>query len=94
MRESGNALMAKRAIYVDFPDTTVELVGDLTQPIAAGVISRSDVRGDLYDLVALPQSARISPAEITVYKNGGDAHLDLMIASYIDSTVREPCDVR
>lgn len=87
MREADDALMSKASIHVYFLETTVGLCGDLTQPIAAGVISRGDVREDLYDLVSATSPARISPAEITVYKNGGGAHLDLMIASYIAQTM-------
>lgn len=87
MREADDALMAKAKIYVDFRDTTIDLVGDITQPIAAGVIQRSDVQGDLYDLVSRSAPARNDQSEITVYKNGGGAHLDLMIATYIANVV-------
>ena len=39
--------------------------------------------GDLYDLVRPDARRRIAQDEITLYKNGGGAHLDLMIASWI-----------
>lgn len=47
--------------------------------MAAGVISESDVIADLYDLAA-GATNRVTDDEITVFKNGGGAHLDLMIA--------------
>ncbi|WP_245463953.1 ornithine cyclodeaminase [Rhizobium sp. NXC24] len=89
MRESDDALMAKGTIYVDFRDTTIDRTGDLMQPIATGAITREDVRGDLYDLVHYSSTARLAENEITVYKNGGGAHLDLMIASYIANMFAE-----
>jgi ornithine cyclodeaminase len=41
------------------------------------------VLGDIYDLVRPDARRRLSDDEITLYKNGGGAHLDLMIASWI-----------
>lgn len=90
MRESDDALIARARIWVDCRDTTVAQVGDLTQPIAAGVISAADVLGDLYDLVPAPGSARASDQDITLYKNGGGAHLDLMIADLIAGSLPVP----
>lgn len=83
MREADDHLMAKAALYVDSRDTTLGHIGELMMPIASGAISEASVRGDLYDLVALATTARRSPDEVTVFKNGGGAHLDLMIASHI-----------
>jgi ornithine cyclodeaminase len=57
-------------------------------PLAAGVIEESDIKADFYDLIAGEQTARRSREEITVFKNGGGAHLDLMVARYIADAVR------
>ena len=51
-------------------------------PIARGVISESDVVADFYDLAKGTYDRR-GPEEITLAKNGGGAHLDLMTAAYI-----------
>ena len=51
-------------------------------PLAEGVISEADIQADFYDLPA-GIFARQSPNEITLCKNGGGAHLDLMTARYI-----------
>lgn len=83
MREGDDALMATAHVYVDLRETTIDVIGELTQPIAAGAISRDDVRGDLYDLVASAQPARTTETDITLFKNGGGAHLDLMVAAHI-----------
>ena len=49
-----------------------------------GIISQSDVRGDLYDLTQCATGRRI-PDFITVFKNGGGAHFDLMIAKALSN---------
>lgn len=83
MREADDTLMAKAQVYVDFRDTTIDVAGDLTQSIGSGAITAEDVRGDLYDLTSAEEPARRDDADITLFKNGGGAHLDLMIAAYV-----------
>lgn len=83
MREADDALMSKAALFVDSRETTLGHIGELMIPIASGAITPDSVLGDLYDLVRPDARRRQSDAEITVFKNGGGAHLDLMIASWI-----------
>ncbi|MEM8540398.1 MAG: ornithine cyclodeaminase [Pseudomonadota bacterium] len=83
MREADDALISAGSLYVDSRETTLHHIGELMIPLAAGVIEETDVKADLYDLLAMSQPARQSDDEITVFKNGGGAHLDLMIASYL-----------
>jgi ornithine cyclodeaminase len=81
MREVDNTAMARARVFVDARATTVHHIGELMDPIAAGVITEADVIADFYDDPAL--YARRSNDEITIAKNGGGAHLDLMTAMYI-----------
>ncbi len=81
MREVDDTAMARARIFVDARATTVHHIGDLIAPIASGAISEADVIADFYDDPAL--YTRQSDAEITIAKNGGGAHLDLMTATYI-----------
>lgn len=86
MREADNATLQRGALYVDSRDTTVTHIGELVMPIAAGVISTHDVLADFYDLLASDQALPVDEVDderITVFKNGGGAHLDLMIAQYL-----------
>ncbi|MFT3691301.1 ornithine cyclodeaminase family protein [Paenirhodobacter sp.] len=83
MREADDALMAKASLFVDSRETTLNHIGELLIPIASGAITRDSVRGDLYDLVRPGALRRQSGEDITVFKNGGGAHLDLMIAVWI-----------
>jgi ornithine cyclodeaminase len=82
MREADDACLRRARIFVDSFGTTLEHIGELRDPIARGVIVRADVLGDLRDLVA-GRAGRLSSEEITLFKNGGGAHLDLMTARAI-----------
>ena len=52
-----------------------------------GVIDEASIRGDLYDLIAHGLPGRQSADEVTIYKNGGGAHRDLMMAAYIQNAL-------
>jgi ornithine cyclodeaminase len=82
MREADNALMGKARIFVDSRETTLPHIGELMIPISEGVITPDDICGDLYELTA-GKAGRRDAEEITVFKNGGGAHLDLMTARAI-----------
>ena len=79
MREGDDALISSASLFVDSRETVLDHIGELRIPIAKKVISRADIRGDLYDLV-MADSHRRGDNEITLFKNGGGAHLDLMMA--------------
>ena len=79
MREADDELHRRGNWFVDSFDTTLDHIGELAIPLKQGTISRDAVRGDLHALVA-QQAGRVSDDQITVFKNGGGAHLDVMIA--------------
>ena len=79
MREADDELLQNAEIFVDARATTIKHIGELMIPIAAGVIAESDIVGDLYDLCQ-QKCGRSSPDAITLFKNGGGAHLDLLTA--------------
>ncbi|MBO6562703.1 MAG: NAD(P)-binding domain-containing protein [Nisaea sp.] len=82
MREADDELIAKAAIFADCRETVLDHVGDIAIPRAAGLIEREREIPDLYDLVA-GRNGRRDRGEITLFKNGGGAHLDLMTARAI-----------
>ncbi|MFT5657005.1 MAG: ornithine cyclodeaminase/alanine dehydrogenase-like protein (mu-crystallin family) [Gammaproteobacteria bacterium] len=88
MREADDNLITKGTLFVDARETTIHDIGELIIPIAKGLISESDVKGDLYDLCNGAEG-RVNDDEITLFKNGGGAHLDLMTALYIQKTAQE-----
>ncbi|WP_371764812.1 ornithine cyclodeaminase family protein [Massilia sp.] len=79
MREADDALIAAGSLYVDSKETTRH-IGDVAGPIASGAVGADHVRGDLYDLLANAGPPIKSPAQTTIFKNGGGGHLDLMVA--------------
>jgi ornithine cyclodeaminase len=82
MREADDAVMSKGKLFVDSRQTTIDHIGELIMPIQDGVISQQDVLGDFYDLCN-GSIGRTSENDITVFKNGGGAHLDTMTAHLI-----------
>jgi ornithine cyclodeaminase len=83
MREVDDTAMARARLFVDSRTTTIHHIGELIDPLKSGAITESHILADFYDDPAL--YARQSDDEITIAKNGGGAHLDLMTASYIAS---------
>jgi ornithine cyclodeaminase len=81
MREVDDTAMARARLFVDARTTTVHHIGELIDPLKSGAITESHIIADFYDDPAL--YVRRSDDEITIAKNGGGAHLDLMTASYI-----------
>ena len=88
MREVDDEAMARARVFVDARATTLHHIGELMAPIASGAIAESDVVADFYDL-ASGKFCRRSDDEITIAKNGGGAHLDLMTAAYIMAMWRQ-----
>jgi len=87
MREADDLALQRSRIFVDSVATTVEHIGELLIPLANGAIARADIRGDLYDL-AQGAAGRVTPDDITLFKNGGGAHLDLMVGRVILAAYR------
>ncbi len=87
MREVDDEALRRARIFVDSRATTMAHIGELKDPIARGVISESDILADFHDIAA-GLFRRRSAEEITIAKNGGGAHLDLMTARHILSVWR------
>lgn len=80
MREINDDAIRRARVFVDSYDTTVHHIGEIKTPIETGVISRDDLIADYYEI---EKFTRQSEDEITLFKNGGGAHLDLMTSRYI-----------
>ena len=89
MREVDDTALRRARLFVDSRKTTIGHIGEIQIPLEQGVITESDILGDFYDLGS-GGYARRADDEITIAKNGGGAHLDLMTARYIlDATTGE-----
>lgn len=81
MREADDTTLTRARLFMDSRDTVLDHIGEFKDPLARGVISRDDVVGDLYDHKDGVFTRQDD--DITLYKNGGGAHLDLMTSRYI-----------
>ena len=81
MREADDVTLQRAAVFVDNYDTTLDHIGELKIPLGTGVIHRNDIRADFYG-AATGAFSRPSDNAITLCKNGGGAHLDLMTSGY------------
>jgi len=80
MREADDEALGRARIFVDSYDTTLGHIGELKIPLEAGAIRREDVQAEFYES---SHFGRKTDQEITLFKNGGGAHLDLMSSRYI-----------
>lgn len=83
MREVDDTAMRRARLFVDARATTVHHIGEIMDPLKSGAITEADILADFYDDPSL--YGRRSDQEVTIAKNGGGAHLDLMTAQYIAS---------
>jgi ornithine cyclodeaminase len=80
MREADDDCLKRAArIYVDARFTTLEVAGDLTQPIASGLLDQASVV-DMEQAARGQKPKRTSDSEITWFKSGGGGHEDLATA--------------
>ncbi len=82
MREADDEALRRAEVFVDARETVLEHIGELRDPIASGVIEAEDVKADFYGINE-GLFCRNSDQDITLIKNGGGAHLDLMTSRYI-----------
>ncbi|MDO5614257.1 MAG: NAD(P)-binding domain-containing protein [Paracoccus sp. (in: a-proteobacteria)] len=82
MREVDDTALHRARLFVDSRATTIGHIGEIQIPLDSGAITENQIIADYYDLPT-GRFARESDDEITIAKNGGGAHLDLMTARYI-----------
>ncbi len=82
MREADDDTINCSRVFVDFRESAFD-TGEIAIPISNGVIGSHDVSGDLYELATGVIHGRTHANEITLFKNAGGGHLDLMAAQYL-----------
>ncbi|WP_052071781.1 ornithine cyclodeaminase family protein [Sphingopyxis sp. MWB1] len=81
MREADDATLRGATIHVDQMPGALQDSGELRLPLEAGVISRSDIIGDLESLCLGLTPSRQSDAEKTLFKSVGSARSDYAVAA-------------
>jgi alanine dehydrogenase len=80
MREADDAAVSRARVYVDTYAGALSEAADIVDPIERGVIARSDVLGELAQLVSGAAVGRTAPGDITLFKSVGTAIEDLAAA--------------
>jgi ornithine cyclodeaminase len=83
MRECDDEAVRRARLFVDSRMFAIDQPGDLGDPIRRGVIARDKVEADLFELCDPGYHFERLPGDVTLFKNGGGAHLDLFTALYI-----------
>lgn len=83
MREADDEAIRRGTLHVDSRETTVGEIGELIIPIKNGVLDESEIVADHYQRCRGEHPGRLSADEITIFKNGGGGHLDLMTAKIV-----------
>ncbi len=82
MREADDDAIRRAAgVFMDFAEFAGE-PGDICIPIESGLLAREDIV-DFYAICQGKHQGRADDEQITVFKNVGGAHLDLMTALHI-----------
>lgn len=80
MREADDEAARRARFFVDSRRFTIDQCGDVTGPMASGALARDGIEGDLFDLCRGTVTGRRSERDITLFKNAGGGHLDLLTA--------------
>jgi ornithine cyclodeaminase len=89
MRETDDEAVKRASLFCDTREGALHEGGDYAQPLAAGIISDSDIKADLYDLTRGKHRGRSSPSEITMFKSVGTAIEDLAAAILVWKQIRD-----
>jgi len=91
MREADDEAVRRARVFIDTEAALAE-AGDLTQPIAAGVLRREQIAGSLFSLCRGEAPGRQNKEEITLFKAVGSALEDLAAAALVWQDVRQGRD--
>lgn len=85
MREVDDEAVRMARVFVDKREAALNEPGDITQPIANGVITPDHIVADLFELARGEATGRRDASEITIFKSVGLALEDLVAAQLLMS---------
>jgi alanine dehydrogenase len=83
MREADDDAVKKARVYVDTRAAALKEAGDIVQPLKKGVLKKTGIRGDLFELCRGKAKGRTGESEITLFKSVGTAIEDLAAAMLV-----------
>ncbi len=82
MREADDDTIKKANIFLDTYEGGLNESGDIVIPLKSGIISKNDIKADLFELCQQKKKGRSNDNEITLFKSVGHALEDLIAAKY------------
>lgn len=82
MREADDETILKSSIFIDTYQGGLKESGDIVIPLHTGIITKDDIKADLFELCGKGKIGRTTENEITLFKSVGHAIEDLVAASY------------
>ena len=83
MHECDEAAMVRGSVFTDSPWSAASDCGEITSALKNGALKPNDILSNIFTLVRGEHPGRSDVSEITVFKNGGGGHLDLMVAQFL-----------
>jgi ornithine cyclodeaminase len=80
MREADDQAVKRARVYVNTRAGALKEAGDIAGPVRRGILKKTAIRGDLFDLCRGKAKGRRTASEITLFKSVGSAVEDLAAA--------------
>ena len=81
-READDEAIIKSSVFIDTYQGGLKESGDIVIPLSKGILTKEDIKADLFMLCSNAKTGRTSDDEITLFKSVGHALEDLVAASY------------
>lgn len=79
--------IARASVFVDSMWSALVDCGEMVTALESGLLTKDKILSDNFRLARGEHPGRTSDDEITLYKNGGGGHLDLMVAQHLCSAI-------
>jgi len=89
MREADDTFISRVSIHVDNYEGATTETGDLVIPLSEGVITRTQIVSEMFELCRSERVGRESDTEITCFKSVGHALEDLVAAQLVYDNYRK-----
>ncbi|WP_421783250.1 ornithine cyclodeaminase family protein [Kiloniella litopenaei] len=87
MREADDEAIKRSSVFVDTYAGAMKEGGDIVIPLQNGILTKEDIKADLFDLTQGEHKGRSSAEEITYFKSVGHALEDLAAAQLVDKRI-------
>ncbi|MCK5442494.1 MAG: ornithine cyclodeaminase family protein [Maribacter sp.] len=82
MREADDEAISRALVFVDTMQGGLKESGDIVIPLQKGILTKEDIKSDLFGLCSGGHTGRTNQNQITVFKSVGHALEDLVAATY------------